>query len=1147
MSHSNFVHLHLHTQYSLLDGACKIPDLLQMAQDLNMPALAITDHGNAFGVIDFYTQVKNRGIKPIIGYEAYVAPTSRFEKSSHGISEVAFHLTLLCKDEVGYKNLMKLATVGYLEGFYYRPRIDKSILSEHAGGLIGLSGCLKGELAHLILSDQLQRARGLIDDFKNIFGEGNFYLELQDQSLPEQQKLNSELLRLSKDLSIGVVATNDVHYLNRHEAPAHEALLCIQTQTTLADPNRLRFRTDEFFLKSEEEMSALFKDVPEAISNTLRIAERCNLELDFTKTYLPQYRPPEGKTREDYLRELCEEGLKERYGQVDPSLRQRLEHEIGVIKQTGYTSYFLIVWDFVRFAKENQIAVGPGRGSSAGSLVAYCLGITDIDPIRHGLFFERFLNPERISPPDIDIDFCFERRGEVINYVTQKYGQANVAQIITFGTMAARAVIRDVGRVMGIPYAEVDRIAKLVPAELNITIAGALEAEPELAELYENDNRIAQLLDTAQALEGLSRNASTHAAGVVISDGPLSEHTPLFKTEDDQITTQYSMTALEKIGLLKMDFLGLKTLTVVNETEKIIRRTKAKDVKIGEISLDDEATYRLLSEGKTIGIFQLESSGMRDLLKRLEPQKFEDIVALLALHRPGPLGSGMVDDFIKRKHHGLLIEYDHPKLEPILKETYGIILFQEQVMKIVSELGGFSLADADLFRRAMSKKTPEVMAKQRKAFLDGAIKNGVDLKTADRIFKLIEHFAGYGFARSHSAAYALISYRTAYLKANYPVEFMTALLTSERDNTDKLVTYIDEAKRMGIQVLRPDVNESFAKFTVVGDSIRFGLTAVKNVGSGAVDSIIQMRSSHGKFKSLYEFCERVDIRLVNRKVLESLIKCGTFDSLGFYRSQLMAILDRAMEFGASLRKDRRGGQLSFFDVYEDLGSFKKDFQELPEMNEWPEAQLLSFEKEMLGFYVTGHPLDRYEKTLRTYTSTSAIDLIHLREQAEVSIGGIIIRAKEVTTKKGKRMAFVSLEDLEGVVEVVVFPDVFSKSAKYVKPDSVVFVKGRVTLREKAPKIIASEIIPLKEIPQRYTQAVWIDLSTEGLSEVALQGLRGILASYSGDVPVYLNFIDSDGQRIQLVAGPGMKVQPTEDFVSQVEKLLGRNTVTLRGI
>ncbi|MDP3730809.1 MAG: DNA polymerase III subunit alpha, partial [Candidatus Omnitrophota bacterium] len=846
MNHSDFVHLHVHTQYSLLDGACQLERLFRKARELRMPACAITDHGNMFGAIEFYDMAMKTGVKPIIGCEAYIAPDSRFDKSSRGIQDASFHILLLAKNETGYKNLIKLVSAGYLEGFYYRPRIDKELLFDHKEGLICLSACLKGEIPHLIHTNQLDRAMKAADEYKSAFGKDNFYLEIQDNGIPEQETVNQELIKMSKDLGLGLVATNDVHYMERDHARAHDLLLCIQTQTNIEDSNRMRMATDEFYFKSKQEMARTFGNtVPEALKNTLAIAEKCNLELNFKAVHLPQYKVPPGKTRESYLRELVAEGIKKRYPDDDDVVTKRVEHELKVIENFGYSSYFLIASDFVNYAKENAIPVGPGRGSAAGSVVSYSLGITDIDPLKYDLLFERFLNPERISLPDIDIDFCYERRQEVIDYVVRKYSKDNVAQIVTFGTMMAKAVIRDVGRALGMAYGDVDKIAKLVPNELNITLSHAIEQEPELKTLYRTDPKIAQLIDTSLVLEGLTRHASTHAAGVVISEKPLVNYCPLYKVNDGQISTGYPMTSLEKIGLLKMDLLGLRTLTVISEALKIIKRTKNIDLNISGISLEDKKTYKLLANAESVGVFQLESSGMRDLLKKLKPEKFEDIIALLALFRPGPIGSGMLDDFMKRKHGEVELKYDHPLLEPILKETYGVILYQEQAMRIASSLAGFSLAQADNLRRAMAKKTPEIMAQTRQLFIEGCLKNKIDRKTADRVFNLIEHFAGYGFNKSHSAAYALISFRTAYLKANFPVEFMTALLTSEKDNLDKIAVYINESARMGIKILPPDVNESYANFTVVGDSIRFGLAAIKNVGEGAILSIIKMREKDG--------------------------------------------------------------------------------------------------------------------------------------------------------------------------------------------------------------------------------------------------------------------------------------------------------------
>ncbi len=1143
--HANFAHLHVHTQYSLLDGGCLVGRMLDLAVAYKMPAISITDHGNMFGAIEFYSQAVKAGIKPIIGCEMYLAPNSRFERSAHGIQDAAFHILLLAKNEKGYKNLMKLVTAGYLEGFYYKPRIDKEILAGHSKGLIALTACLKGEIPHLINSDRPDQAKQVCGQYMDIFGKGNFYLEIMQNRLAEQEKVNKGLIALSKDMGIPLVATNDVHYLTRGSAKAHEALLCIQTQTTLDDPNRMKMQTEEFYLKSPEEMAGAFSETPGAVKNTLEIVEKCNLEIDFSRTYLPRYKVPEGASREEYLRGLCMDGLKERYGGITKDVEDRFEHEMSVISKSGYISYFLIAWDFVAHAKKLGIPVGPGRGSAAGSIVSYSLGITDIDPLRYDLLFERFLNPERVTLPDIDIDFCYERRQEVIDYVTAKYSKENVAQIITFGTMMAKGVIRDVGRVMGIPYADVDKIAKLVPNELNITLKQALEAEPDLKEMYKNNPQINELLDTSMELEGLTRHASTHAAGVVISEEKLTDHIPLFKT-GEQITTGYPMTSLEKIGMLKMDFLGLRNLTVISETLKIIKKLRGADVQIDKIPLDDRKTFDLLKKAESIGVFQLESSGMRDLLRKLGPEKFEDIIAVLALFRPGPIGSGMLDDFIARKNGRVDIKYDHPMLEPILKETYGIIVYQEQIMRICSNLAGFSLAKADSLRRAISKKKSEVMMSARKDFIDGCVNNKIDERIADRIFSLIEYFSGYGFNRSHSAAYAMISYRTAYLKANYPVEYMTALLTSEKDNTDKLVVYIDEASRMSIKILPPDINQCFAKFTIVPQGIRFGLAAVKNVGQSAIDSIVMARKRDGAFGSLYEFCEKIDSRLVNRKVIESLIKCGAFDSFGLRRSQLMAVLDQAMEVAGGIQKDRARGQMSFFDTFEHQESFKDTFQEIPDIPEWPENQLLSYEKQLLGFYITKHPLARYEKLLNNFATCGTMDLANRRDGDEIFLGGIINKVKFTITKRtGDKMAIVKLEDLKGIVEVLVFPSTFQKAGGLIKDDAILFVKGRVSLREQDPKLLADDIIPLEDVKKRFTRAVTIDVMSAGAQKDTLNTIKGILADYKGPIPVYITIVTPDNKRIAIQASDDLRVRPDDTLIEELEKIAGEDAVALR--
>ncbi|MFA6078909.1 MAG: DNA polymerase III subunit alpha [Candidatus Omnitrophota bacterium] len=1145
MTHSDFVHLHVHTQYSLLDGACVLEPLIRKVKEYKMPACAITDHGNMFGAIEFYDLAMKNGIKPIIGCEAYIAPGSRFEKSAHGISEASFHILLLARNETGYKNLMKIVTAGYLEGFYYRPRIDKEVLAKYHEGLICMSACLKGEIPHLIMTNQIDKAKKIAGEYKELFGKDHFYLEIQDNLIPEQDIVNQELIKMSKELDIGLTATNDIHYLERAHAKAHEVLLCVQTQTTMEDPKRMKLQTNEFYLKSKQEMARSFGDIaPDALKNTVKVAEMCNVELDFKKHHLPVYIPPEGKTREGYFRELVNEGLAKRYGdKLERNIVERIAHELKVIETAGYISYFLIVRDFVRYAKDNGIPVGPGRGSAAGSVVSFALGITDIDPLKYDLLFERFLNPDRISLPDIDIDFCYERRNEVIDYVVKKYSKDNVAQIITFGTMMAKGVIRDVGRALGMAYSDVDKIAKLVPAELDMTLETALKQEPELNNLYRNDPRIAQLIDTSLVLEGLTRHASTHAAGVVISEKPLVHYTPLYKVSEGQISTGYPMTSLEKLGVLKMDFLGLRTLTVISESVKIIRRTKGVDLDLDTIPLDDKKTYKLLTKAESAGIFQLESSGMRDLLKKLKPERFEDIISLLALFRPGPIGSGMLDDFMKRRHGDGSFRYDHKLLEPILKETYGIILYQEQAMRIASSLAGFSMAEADSLRRAMAKKIPEYITEMRQRFVDGCARNSIDRRTADKVFGQIEYFAGYGFNKSHSAAYAMISYRTAYLKANYPVEFMTALLTSEKDNLDKIAVYINESLRMGIKILPPDINESFSDFTVIGESIRFGMAAVKNVGQGAIDSIITVRKQ-GAFKSIYDFTKRVDSRLVNRKVIESLIKCGAMDSLGLYRSQLSSMIDRALDVAGGAQKDRLNGQLSFFDKFEDQENFKKQYQEIPNIPEWPENQLLANEKEMLGFYITKHPLARFESIVRTFSTCSTTGLRNLKDGDEVLIGGIISKAKFTTTRKtNEKMAIATLEDLDGVVELLVFPITFAKSADLVKPDAMIFVKGRVSLREEDPKIVANEIAALESVRAKYTKAISIQLVMAGLEKTALDNLKKVLSRYPGKVPVYLKFVKPDGKKSLVSIGNGLAVEPHDGLVRDVEKIFGSNVIS----
>lgn len=1147
--HANFVHLHVHTQYSMLDGACKVKELVKIAEKMKFPAIAITDHGNMFGAIDFYLAAQSAGIKPIIGTEVYVAPRSRFDKTAHSGDVTAFHLVLLAKDLEGYQNIMKLSSIGFLEGFYYKPRVDKAVLREHSKGVIAMSACLQGEIAYYAAHDQEEQAEEALQEYLDIYGAEDFYVEIQDHGIPEQKKSNKVLIRLAKEYGLKLVATNDLHYLKKKDALAHEALLCIQTGTTLDDPKRMRFSTQEFYLKSEDEMRALFPEYPEACDNTIEIMDKCNLELNLGENLLPYFEVPDNKDHAEYVRELCIEGLKRKLegGVIPDEYMERLDYELSVIIQMGYVDYFLITWDFCNYAKENGIAVGPGRGSAAGSLVSYALSITEVDPIPFNLIFERFLNPERVSMPDVDIDFCQQRREEAIRYVEQKYGHECVSQIITFSTLAARGVIRDVGRVMAIPLPEVDKIAKLIPDELGITLPKALEMEPQLKELANNDSQIAQLLETAQALEGLNRHAGIHAAGVVISDRPLSEYVPLYKQKDKGVTTQYPMKMLEKTGLLKMDFLGLKTLTFIDEALRIIKETENIDIDISRISFKDEKTYDLLCKGETFGVFQFESSGMRDMLRKAKPQVFEDVAALLALYRPGPLGSGMVDDFINRKNHGAEIKYDHPLLEPILKETYGVILYQEQVMKIVSALAGFSLAQADLLRRAIGKKIPEVLAEQKKHFVEGASKNGVDEKVAAHIFELIEYFAGYGFNKSHSVAYSFISYQTAFLKANYPLEFMTALLSIEKDNTDKVVSYIDEAKRLGFEIQPPCVNESFTRFTCSKEkkTIRFGLSAVKNVGTNAINSVVAVRNDSGPFSSIYDFTERVDSRLVNRKVMESLIKAGAFDCFGYKRSQLMGCLDHAIDLGSKLQKDKDRGQMSFFSDFQDGDdSFEENMQQIPEIEEWPESELLANEKAVLGFYISSHPLAKYERLLKNYVRCTSKSLPDYPNQGTVSVGGMLESVARKTTKRGDAMAIASLQDLSGKCTLVIFPKAYAKLQSILIPDSIVYVKGKNDSSEDEGKILVDEVFPLEDVRNKMTKVFSVDMRTAGLDKATLNQLRDLFLRYPGKIPVHINMQEPNGRITQIIAGHDFCVRPGEGLFAEVEELIGADAVKI---
>ncbi|MBX3321173.1 MAG: DNA polymerase III subunit alpha [Nitrospira sp.] len=1150
---SSFVHLHLHTQFSLLDGANQIEPLVKQIKSFHQPAVAMTDHGNMFGAVEFYRKAKEVGVKPIIGCEAYMALGSRHAKKDSGLAHNDYyHLILLARNLTGYQNLIKLVSKGYLEGFYYKPRIDKELLKLHHDGIIALSGCLSGEIPYLIGQKDMAGAMAVAGEFQEIFGKDHFYLEVQANGLEHQRIANAGLIEIHKKLGIPMAGTNDCHYLNKEDARPHELMLCLQTGKTLSDPNRMKFDTDQLYVKSTDEIAPAFAEFPEAMMNTCRIADHCDLDLPLNKTHLPQYRVPDGfHDRESYLEHLAVAGLKERLKErpsriAAPIYEQRLREELMVICSMGFAGYFLIVWDIIRFARSRTIPVGPGRGSAAGSLVAYALRITDLDPLVYTLLFERFLNPERVSLPDIDMDFCMDRRGEVINYVVDKYGTDHVAQIITFGTLGAKAAIRDVGRVLELSYADADKVAKLVPNQLNITLQQALETEPRLRELVETDPKVKELMANARSLEGLARHASTHAAGVVISEGPLTDHVPLYKGANDEIVTQYSMGDVEKIGLVKFDFLGLKTLTMIRRAETLINETHpgAPPLVIDQVPFDDPATFALLSSGKTTGLFQLESSGMRDLLTGLKPDRFEDIIAIIALYRPGPMD--LIPDFIKRKQGKVPITYEAPELEPILKDTYGVIVYQEQVMAIANKVAGFSLGQADILRRAMGKKKPEEMEKLRVKFIDGAKQNKIPENKAQKLYELIQKFAGYGFNKSHAAAYAVVCYQTGFLKAHYPTEFMAALMTTDMGNQDKLVGYFTECRDLGIKVLGPDVNASQTHFAVADGAIRFGLAAIKNVGEGAVESVLDVRSRTGPFGSFFDFCRRVDLHKVNKRMLEGLIKAGAFDSTEAKRSQLMAVLDQAVDEGAAAQHEREVGQTSIFgeDLHGERAAVALPAPTLPSIAEWDQVQRLKYERELTGFYISAHPLTRYEATLGALSTTSTIGLKDCADNGEVKLCGIIATVKSMLTKKGDRMAYLTVEDLHGTAEVIVFPDLFKTAGELITPERIVRITGTIDRGDKGTKIRGSKIEPLAEVQAQAIKRIRIRLTDRPDMQDQLPRLLEVLRRHPGSTTISMSFRTDGTLEAETAPLPNLTICPSDHFISDVEEVLGKGALSL---
>jgi DNA polymerase-3 subunit alpha len=1179
MATPRFVHLHLHTDYSLLDGACDVTELVNEAAHRSMPAVAVTDHGNLFAAEHFHHEASTRGVKPIIGCEVYVARTSRHDRGvekTNGdsmrpgrgatgalggpnggpVGDAAQrgtnHLVLLCENAEGYRNLIRLVSAGFLEGFYYKPRIDYDLLAKHNRGLIALSACLSGAVAEPLVEGRFDDARDAAYRLREIFGKGNFFLEVQDQGLEIDQPVNRDLVRLSRESGIPLVATNDCHYLTRADARAQEVLLCIQTGKTMSDPQRMRFATDQFYFKTAEEMAQVFRELPDALERTTAIAERCNVRIERVRNSFPEFQVPQGYTLDSYFERVVRQGFAEHVPYLEKLVQQgwlrrplaeyeqRLSDEIKMIVKMRYAGYFLIVWDFMRYARAQGIPVGPGRGSAAGSLVSYALKITDVDPLQYDLLFERFLNPERVSMPDIDIDFCMRRRSEVIDYVTRKYGRDNVAQIITFGTMAAKAALKDVGRAMDLPYGDVDRLAKLVPNQINISLDDALKQSGQLRSAIEGDERFKDLLEVAKRLEGLARHASTHAAGVVISPQPLTELLPVYKTNREEITTQYDMKGLERLGLLKMDFLGLTTLTVLSDTVKLIAANRRIQIDLNTLVLDDAATYQLFARADTTAIFQFESHGMRDILRRYQPSRLEDLTALNALYRPGPIQGGMIDDFIARKHGKKRVSYDLPELKEILEETYGVILYQEQVMQIANRLAGFSLGEADILRRAMGKKNREEMAAQREKFLTGCAVHKVPPKKAERIFDLMAEFAGYGFNKSHSCAYALLAYQTAWLKTHYAVEFMAALLTSETGNTEKVVKYIHEARGMGITVLPPDVNTSDLDFTPVGEQIRFGLRAIKNVGENTVRGILEARQKLGKFRSIFELCDSVDPRLLNRRVLESLVKAGALDSFGARRAQLYVVIDRAMERGQKLQRDSASSQHGL--RFGGGSAHEPPEPDLPDAEEWPEYELLANEFSTLGFYISGHPLDKYSARLEELKAVELATIEGRRHGEDVIIGALVASQRPMRSRRGDRWAILNLQDMTGELEALVFPEAFARLETLLKSDVPLLLRGRVSVEDAGTRVTIQEAQPLDGIigAAEATARMRVRIDLSAMDEMTLDQIKTVLAASPGPCPITFDIFDPDGSMATLASNQRVRID--DRLVSRLQEMPGVGSV-----